>query len=42
MGARLRLVVAVVFFVISGAIGIWLYRKYRHGKSLGEDVEKSI
>jgi hypothetical protein len=31
-----------VFFVVSGAIGIWLYRRYRHGKSLGEDVEKSI
>ena len=42
MGARLRLVVAVVFFVVSGAIGIWLYRRYRHGKSLGEEVEKSI
>jgi uncharacterized membrane protein YdjX (TVP38/TMEM64 family) len=42
VGARMRLVVAVVFFVVSGAIGIWLYRRYRHGKSLGEDVEKSI
>ena len=42
MGATLRVAFAVVFFVASGAIGIWLYRKYRHGKSLGEDVEKSI
>lgn len=42
MGARYRLALAVLFFVVSGAIGIWLYRKYRHGKSLGEDVEKSI
>jgi len=42
MGARLRLVVAVVFFVVSGAIGIWLYRRYRHEKSLGEEVEKAI
>ena len=42
MDARMRLVIAVVFFVVSGAIGIWLYRHYRHGKSLGEDVEKSI
>jgi len=42
VGARMRLVVAVVFFVVSGVIGIWLYRRYRHGKSLGEEVEKSI
>jgi len=42
VGGGLRLAFAVVFFVVSSAIGIWLYRKYRHGKSLGEDVEKSI
>ncbi|HEY6966727.1 MAG TPA: VTT domain-containing protein [Burkholderiales bacterium] len=42
VGGGLRLAFAVVFFVVSGAIGIWLYRRYRHGKSLGEDVEKSI
>jgi len=42
MGGSLRVAFAVLFFLISGAIGIWLYRRYRHGKSLGEDVEKSI
>ncbi len=42
VGARSRLLVATLFFVASGAIGIWLYRRYRHGKSLGEEVEKSI
>ena len=42
VGGRARIAVAVVFFVVSGAIGIWLYRRYRHGKSLGEDVEESI
>lgn len=42
MGATARVAFAVLFFVASGAIGIWLYRRYRHGKSLGEDVEKSI
>ena len=41
-GAHLRVVLAVVVFLISGAIGVWLYRRYRHGKSLGEDVEKAI
>ena len=42
MGANFRIALAVLFFVVSGAIGIWLYRRYRHGKSLGEEVEKSI
>ena len=42
MGGSLRVAFAVLFFVVSGAIGIWLYRRYRHGKSLGDDVEKAI
>ena len=42
MGGGPRVALAVLFFIVSGAIGIWLYRHYRHGKSLGEDVEKSI
>ena len=42
MGARMRLVIAALFFVVSGAIGIWLYRRYRHGRTLGEEVEKAI
>ena len=42
MGGAPRVAFAVLFFVVSGVIGIWLYRRYRHGKSLGEDVEKSI
>ena len=42
MGGSLRVALAVLFFVVSGAIGIWLYRRYRHGKSLGDDVEKAI
>ena len=42
MGAHLRVALAVLVFVVSGAVGIWLYRRYRHGKTLGEDVEKAI
>ncbi len=42
MGASFRVALAVLFFVVSGAIGIWLYRRYRHGRTLGEDVEKAI
>ena len=42
MGAAPRVALAVLFFVVSGAIGIWLYRRYRHGKTLGDEVEKAI
>lgn len=42
MGARYRIALAVLLFVVSGAIGIWLYRRYRHGRTLGDDVEKAI
>ena len=42
MGANFRVALAVLFFVVSGAIGIWLYRRYRNEKSLGEEVEKAI
>lgn len=42
MGAAPRVVFAVLFFVVFGVIGIWLYRRYRHGRTLGEEVEKAI
>ena len=42
VGARYRVALAVLFFVVSGSIGIWLYRRYRRDRSLGEDVEKAI
>jgi uncharacterized membrane protein YdjX (TVP38/TMEM64 family) len=42
MGGGARLALAAVLFVIAGAIGIWLYRRYRHGHTLGEDVEKAL
>ena len=42
VGERSRIAIAALFFVVSGAIGIWLYRHYRREKSLGEEVEKAI
>ncbi|HLX81163.1 MAG TPA: VTT domain-containing protein [Burkholderiales bacterium] len=41
-GAAPQIAAAVLCFMVSGVIGIWLYRRYRHGKTLGEDVEKAI
>jgi uncharacterized membrane protein YdjX (TVP38/TMEM64 family) len=42
MGARYRVALAALLFVVSGAIGIWLYRRYRRDRTLGEDVDKAI
>jgi uncharacterized membrane protein YdjX (TVP38/TMEM64 family) len=41
-GAPLRVALSVLVFMISGAAGVWLYRRYRHGKTLGGDVEKAL
>jgi uncharacterized membrane protein YdjX (TVP38/TMEM64 family) len=42
LGARYRIALAALLFVVSGSIGIWLYRRYRRDRTLGEDVEKAI
>jgi len=42
MGARYRIGLAALLFVVSGAIGIWLYRHYRRDRTLGDDVDKAI
>ncbi|MBT3238639.1 MAG: TVP38/TMEM64 family protein [Rhodospirillaceae bacterium] len=38
----LRIGISVVLFVISGILGVHLYRKHRHGKSFDETVERQI
>ena len=40
--AGLRVGLAVLLFFVSAAIGIWLYRRYRHGKTLGEEVDEAL
>jgi uncharacterized membrane protein YdjX (TVP38/TMEM64 family) len=42
VGAAWRIVIAVALFLVSGAIGAWLYRKYRHGKTLGVEVDDAL
>lgn len=42
MGAGLRVGMAVLLFFVSGAIGIWLYHRYRRGKTLGEEVDEAL
>jgi len=41
-GSGMRIAVALLTFVLSGVIGVWLYRKHRHGKSLGGEVERAL
>ncbi len=42
VGGVWRIGIAVALFLVSGAIGGWLYRKYRHGKTLGADVDEAL
>lgn len=37
-----RITFSAVLFVVSGLLGIHLYRRYRHGKTFDEGVEKQI
>ncbi len=37
-----RISVSVVLFIASGALGVYLYRKYRHGKSLDAAVDREL
>ncbi|HEV8096376.1 MAG TPA: VTT domain-containing protein, partial [Burkholderiales bacterium] len=42
VGAAWRVGIAVALFLASGVIGAWLYRKYRHGKTLGAEVDEAL
>jgi hypothetical protein len=37
-----RIGLSVVLFVLSGVLGVYLYRRYRHGKTLGRDIEAQL
>ncbi|MEO5336363.1 MAG: VTT domain-containing protein [Magnetospirillum sp. WYHS-4] len=37
-----RIAVGVVLFVLSGLLGVYLYHRYRHGKSLDADIDRQI
>ncbi len=39
---ELRIGVSVLLFVVSGALGISLYRTHRHGKSFDDNVEREL
>lgn len=33
---------SVILFVVSGVLGVYLYRRYRHGKTLGREIETAL
>lgn len=37
-----RIGLAILLFVISGVLGVTLYRKYRHGKNIDDDIEREL
>ena len=37
-----QVAVAVAMFIASAMLGIYLYRKHRHGKTLGADLDKKL
>jgi len=39
---ELRIGVSVLLFVVSSAMGAYLYRKHRHGKSFDDNVEQQL
>lgn len=39
---EIRITISVVLFVASGMLGVLLFRKYRHGKSFDDKVERKL
>lgn len=37
-----RISLSVILFIVSGLLGVYLYRKYRHGKTLGREIETQL
>ena len=37
-----RISLSVVLFVVSAVLGVWLYRKSRHGRSLDEELDRAL
>ncbi|MEO5374280.1 MAG: VTT domain-containing protein [Alphaproteobacteria bacterium] len=37
-----RISVSVALFLASGVLGVWIYRRFRHGKALDDDEEKAL
>jgi uncharacterized membrane protein YdjX (TVP38/TMEM64 family) len=38
----LKLALAIGLFLVSGALGAWLYRRFRHGQSLDDQIDEAL
>jgi uncharacterized membrane protein YdjX (TVP38/TMEM64 family) len=38
----LKLALAICLFLVSGVLGVWLYRRYRHGQSLDDRIDAAL
>ena len=39
---ELKISISIILFIISGLLGMHLYRKYRHGKRFDDDIDREI
>src|SRR3546814_4939667 len=39
---QIRIAASVVLFVVSGALGIYLFRRYRKSRAMDQDVEQAL
>lgn len=42
IGEALHVAIAALMFLVSGAIGVWLYRRYNRGRRLGPEVDEAL
>lgn len=42
LDATVRIGLAVALFVFSGVLGTWLYRRFRHGRSLDREIDREL
>jgi len=38
----IRIGLSIVLFLISAVLGVYLYRKFRHGRSAGDEIDRAI
>ena len=38
----LKLALAIGLFLVSGILGVWLYRRFRHGQSLDDQIDAAL
>ncbi|NVK19975.1 MAG: TVP38/TMEM64 family protein [Methylocystaceae bacterium] len=42
LNTQWNIALSVILFIVSGLLGVYLYRRYRHGKTLGREIETQL